>query len=112
MGRVYEALRRAAERQNEAEHVAPDAHVAADVATVSSSSDDAPDADLLGVEVDRMVRQSTVLRSSPIISDGLPLGSTVRHDSASNEQFDGRGGAGPPPPGVWGRAGGPVVAGT
>ena len=93
MGRVYEALRRAAERQNEAEHVAPDAHVAADVATVSSSSDDAPDADLLGVEVDRMVRQSTVLRSSPIISDGLPLGSTVRHDSASNEQFDGRAGS-------------------
>lgn len=100
MGRVYEALRRAAERQNEAEPVAPNAgHVAADV-TVAPSADGVPDADLLGVEVDRMVRESTVLRSSPIVPDGLPLGSTVRHDSASNEQFDARVGSALPGAGV------------
>lgn len=88
MGRVYEALRRAAERQNAPESVAPGApHVAADV-TVVTPAHDAPDAALLGVEVDRMVRESTVLRSSPIVSAGLPPGSTVRHDSASTEQFD------------------------
>lgn len=122
MGRVYEALKRAAERSNGIDNpgaateksgvvrtdggkangngasrlpvtaapatsaattIGSAAHIATPPAVASNS-----EAEALRASLEHVVHNSTVLQSSPVITDGLPPGSTVRDDSAFNEHTE------------------------